>query len=153
MWDNLLNMILMRSRRAQKAGQEFMEALQSEKAEKFLEVLLKLMGLVFCLDKDFRRNIRDFNGRYLFRSQDRQITVAAVFKDNRLKVTEEEIGETHMTVIFRNAKALMGFLLSPKPDILGSMLRQDISIDGNLNYLYKFAYMAKHLQLKVTGKL
>ena len=153
MWDNLLNMILMRSRRAQKAGQEFMEALQSEKAEKFLEVLLKLMGLVFCLDKDFRRNIRDFNGRYLFRSQDRQITVAAVFKDNRLKVTEEEIGDTHMTVIFRNAKALMGFLLSPKPDILGSMLRQDISIDGNLNYLYKFAYMAKHLQLKVTGKL
>ena len=153
MWDNLLNMILMRSRRAQKAGQEFMEALQSEKAEKFLEVLLKLMGLVFCLDKDFRRNIRDFNGRYLFRSQDRQITVAAVFKDNRLKVTEEEIGDTHMTVLFRNAKALMGFLLSPKPDILGSMLRQDISIDGNLNYLYKFAYMAKHLQLKVTGKL
>ena len=153
MWDNLLNMILMRSRRAQKAGQEFMEALQSEKAEKFLEVLLKLMGLVFFLDKDFQRNIRDFNGRYLFRSQDRQITVAAVFKDNRLKVTEEEIGDTHMTVIFRNAKALMGFLLSPKPDILGSMLRQDISIDGNLNYLYKFAYMAKHLQLKVTGKL
>jgi hypothetical protein len=153
MWDNLLNMILMRSRRAQKAGQEFMEALQSEKAEKFLEVLLKLMGLVFFLDKDFQRNIRDFNGRYLFRSQDRQITVAAVFKDNRLKVTEEEIGDTHMTVIFRNAKALMGFLLSPKLDILGSMLRQDISIDGNLNYLYKFAYMAKHLQLKVTGKL
>jgi hypothetical protein len=153
MWDNLLNMILMRSRRAQKAGQEFMEALQSEKAEKFLEVLLKLMGLVFFLDKDFQRNIRDFNGRYLFRSQDRQITVAAVFKDNRLKVTEEEIGDTHMTVLFRNAKALMGFLLSPKPDILGSMLRQDISIDGNLNYLYKFAYMAKHLQLKVTGKL
>jgi ubiquinone biosynthesis protein UbiJ len=153
MWDNLLNMILMRSRRAQKAAQDFMEALQSEKAEKFLEVLLKLMGLVFFLDKDFQRNIRDFNGRYLFRSQDRQITVAAVFKDNRLKVTEEEIGDTHMTVIFRNAKALMGFLLSPKPDILGSMLRQDISIDGNLNYLYKFAYMAKHLQLKVTGKL
>ena len=111
------------------------------------------MNNTFFLDKNFQRNIGDFNGRYLFRSQDRQITVAAVFKDNRLKVTEEEIGDTHMTVIFRNAKALMGFLLSPKPDILGSMLRQDISIDGNLNYLYKFAYMAKHLQLKVTGKL
>ena len=55
MWDNLLNMILMRSRRAQKAAQKFMEALQSEKAEEFLEVLLKLMGLVFCLDKDFQK--------------------------------------------------------------------------------------------------
>lgn len=153
MWDKFLNMILMRSRRAQSAARKFIETLQSEKAEGFLEVLLKLMGLVFYLDKDFQRNIRDFNGRYLFRSQDRQITVAAVFKDNRLKVTEEEIGDTHMTVIFRNAKTLMGFLLSPKPDILGSMLRQDITIDGNLNYLYKFAYMAKHLQLKVTGAL
>jgi hypothetical protein len=153
MWNIFLNTILMRSRRAQSAAQKFMDALQSEKAEEFLEVLLKLMGLVFCLDKDFQRNIQNFNGRYLFRSVDRQITVAAVFKDNRLNVTEEDIDDTHMTVIFRNAKALMEFLLSPKPDILGSMLRQDISVDGNLNYLYKFAYMAKHLQLKVTGAL
>ncbi len=153
MWDKFLNTILMRSRRAQSAAQKFLATLQSETAEEFLEVLLKLMGLVFYLDKDFQRNIRNFNGRYLFRSLDRQITVAAVFKDNRLIVTEEEIGDTHMTVIFRNAKSLMAFLLSPKPDILGSMLRQDITIDGNLNYLYKFAYMAKHLQLKVSGGL
>jgi hypothetical protein len=153
MWETFINFILMRSRRARKAAQAFMETLESEGAEEFLELLLKLMGLVFWLDKDFRRNIEDFNGRYLFRSRDRQITVSAVFKDNRLKVSEKEIDDTHMTVVFRNAKALMGFLLSPKPDILGSMLRQDITIDGNLNYLYKFAYMAKHLQLKATGAL
>ena len=153
MWENLLNFILMRSRRAGKAAQKFIQVLESEGAEEFLEVLLKLMGLVLRLDKDFRRNIGNFNGRYLFRSQDRRITVAAVFKDDRLKVSEDEIGDTHMTVVFRNAKALMSFLLSPKPDILGSMLRQDVTIDGNLNYLYKFAYMAKHLQLKVTGAL
>lgn len=153
MWENLLNFILMRSRRAVKAAQKFIQVLESEGAEEFLEVLLRLMGLVLRLDKDFRRNISNFNGRYLFRSQDRRITVAAVFKDDRLKVSEQEIDDTHMTVVFRNAKALMGFLLSPKPDILGSMLRQDVTIDGNLNYLYKFAYMAKHLQLKVTGAL
>jgi hypothetical protein len=111
------------------------------------------MGLVFCLDGDFRRHIKNFNGRYLFRSLDHQITVSAVFENNRLKVTEQEISDTHMTVVFSNAKALMGFLLSPRPDILGSMLRQDITIDGNLNYLYKFAYMARHLQLNITGAL
>jgi hypothetical protein len=153
MWEKFLNFILMRSRRAGKAAEKFIQVLASEGAEEFLEVLLKLMGLVLRLDKDFRRNIQNFNGRYLFRSRDRQITVAAVFKDSRLKVSEEAIGDTHMTVVFRNAKALMGFLLSPKPDILGAMLRQDVTIDGNLNYLYKFAYMAKHLQLKVTGAL
>jgi hypothetical protein len=151
MWERLLNVILMRSRRAGMAAQKFIRVLESEGAEEFLDVLLKLMGLVLRLDEDFRRNIQHFNGRYLFCSRDRRITVAAVFKNNRLKVSQEEIYDTHMTVIFRNAKALMGFLLSPKPDILGSMLRQDVTIDGNLNYLYKFAYMAKHLQLKVTG--
>ncbi len=153
MWEKLLNIILMRYYRVRKAADKFMQALESEGAEEFLEVLLKLMGLVFRLDRDFRRNIRHFNGRYLFRSQDRRITVAAVFKDDCLKVSETEIDDTHMTVVFRNAGALMGFLLSPKPDILGSMLRQDVTIDGNLNYLYKFAYMAKSLQLRFTGAL
>jgi hypothetical protein len=153
MWQALINLILMRGSRARKAAQRFMQALESETAETFLEVLLKLMGLVFFLDRDFRRNIQDFNARYLFCSQDRQITVAAVFKNRRLKVREEWIDNTHITVCFRDAKALMGLLLTPKPDILGSMLRQDITLDGNLNYLYKFAYMAKHLQLKVTGAL
>ena len=47
----------------------------------------------------------------------------------------------------------MNYLLSPKPDILGSVLRQDVMVSGNLNYLYKFAYMAKRLQLMATGKI
>ena len=153
MWNSLLNFVLRRSRRAHKAAKRFFESLKSEGAEEFLEILLKLMGLVFWVDKDFRRNIENFNGRYLFCSQDRKLTVAAIFKNNRLKVMEKEIKDTNITVIFRNSKALMGFLLSPKPDILGSILRQDISIDGNLNYMYKFAYMAKHLQLKFSSGL
>ena len=109
------------------------------------------MSLVFFLNKDFKRNIENFNGRYLFKSRDNKITVAAVFRDNRMKVYEKAIDRTNITVTFRNSKALMDYLLSPKPDILGSILRQDVTIDGNLNYLYKFAYMAKHLQLMVTG--
>ncbi len=148
MWQTLLNKILLRGQRAESAAKQFLESLKSEAAEGFLELLLKLMSLVFYIDPGFRRNIENFQGRYLFRSQDRGITVAAVFQDSRLKVSQEEIKDTNVTVIFRNGKALMNFLLSPKPDILGSLLRQDLSIDGNLNYLYKFAYMAKHLQLK-----
>ncbi len=153
MWNKILNFILMRSARSKKTAKAFFETMKSEGAEEFLELLLRLMGLVFHVDKDFRRNIEDFNGRYLFRSRDRQITVSAVFGNNRLKVSEEEIQDTNITVIFRNAKALMDFLLSPKPDILGALLRQDVTVDGNLNYLYKFAFMAKRLQLKFTGNL
>ena len=151
MLDALLNLILFRPLRAKRAAQKWMEMLKSELAEEFLELLLKLMSLIFWLDKDFRRNIQGFDGRYLFRSRDRQITVAAIFKKNKLKVREKEIDNTDVTVIFRDSKALMNYLLSPKPDILGSLLRQDVVVDGNLNYVYKFAYMAKHLQLKLVG--
>jgi hypothetical protein len=153
MWNNIINIIMMRPQRARQASEKLGEMISSEVAEGFLDTLLRVMSLVFLIDKKFCRNIDGFHGRYLFRSQDRRIMVSAVFKDNRLKVSKKEISDTHVTVIFRNAKALMGFILSPKPDIIGSLLRQDITIDGNLNYAYKFIYMARHLQLKTAGKL
>jgi hypothetical protein len=149
----IFNLLFFRSARARRAADRFIEAFKSEVAEEFLELLLTLMSLVFWLDKDFRRNIQGFCGRYLFCSADRSITVAAVFKDNRLKIYEKEIDNTDVTVVFRNSKALMDFIISPKPDILGSLLRQDVTINGNLNYVYKFAYMAKHLQLMVMEKI
>ncbi|MBT9448147.1 MAG: hypothetical protein GWM81_01615 [Desulfobacterales bacterium] len=131
---------------------QFLNCIESELAEGFTELLLRLMSLVLFLNMDFRRNIKNFRGRYLFRSRDDEITVAAVFRDNRLRVYDKAIANTDVTVTFKDARALMNYILSPKPDILGSILRQDVVIDGNFNYLYKFAYMAKHLQLMATGK-
>ena len=151
MLENILNLILLRNFRAKTLRKRFLNCIESEFAEEFLELLLKLMSLVFFLDKDFKRNIENFNGRYLFKSRDNKITVAAIFRDNQMKVYEKNIDRTDVTVNFKDAKALMNYLLSPKPDILGSILRQDVTIDGNLNYLYKFAYIARHLQLMVTG--
>jgi hypothetical protein len=130
---------------------KFLESMESEFAEEFLETLLRLMGLVFLLDPDYKRNIVGFKGRYQFMSSDNEITVAAVFRDDALKVSEEVIPDPNITVIFKNGKALMNYLLSPKPDVLGSLLRQEVRLDGNLTYLYKFAYMAKRLQLMATG--
>ena len=143
----LENMLIKRT------GKQFLSCIESEFAEEFLEQLLTLMSLVLYFDKDFRRNIQNFNGRYLFKSRDNRITVAAVFQNDKLNVYEKEIEDINVAVIFRNPKALMDYLLSPKPDILGSILRQDVTIDGNFNYLYKFAYMAKHIQLMVTGQV
>ena len=151
MLENFLNFVLLRNLRAKRVQEQFLNCVESEFAEEFLELLLKLMSLVLFLNQDFRKNIKNFRGRYLFRSKDNRITVAAIFRDNKLRVYEKGIDNTNMTVTFRNPKALMNYLLSPKPDILGSILRQDVVIDGNLNYLFKFAYMAKHLQLMVTG--
>lgn len=132
---------------------KFGDCLTSEFAEDFLQLLLGLMSVVFIFDHDFRKNIEGFSGRYQFKSKDGCITVAALFKDNRLEVREEVIPNPDITVLFKDGKALMGYLLTPKPDILGSMLRQEVSLDGNLNYLYKFAFMAKRLQLMASGTI
>lgn len=133
------------------AMEKFGDCLTSEFAEEFLKLLLGLMSVVFVFDQGFRKNIEGFKGRYQFKSTDGCITVAALFDKGVLDVREEEIPDPDITVNFKNGKALMGYLLTPKPDILGSMLRQEVSLNGNLNYLYKFAFMAKRLQLMATG--
>jgi len=130
---------------------KFLDCLQSEVAEEFLELLLKLMSLFFMIDSDFSKNINGFKGRYLFKSRDNDITVSAVFDNGKMHVEEKIIDNPDITVTFNDGKALMNYLLSPKPDILGSMLRQDVVLNGNLNYIYKFAYMATHLKLKMEG--
>ena len=135
------------------ALKKFSDCLNSEFAEDFLQLLLGLMSMVFIFDLDFRKNIEGFNGRYQFKSKDGYITVTALFEDDRLEVREEETPNPDITILFKDGKALMGYLLTPKPDILGSMLRQEVLLDGNLNYLYKFAFMAKRLQLMATGAI
>jgi hypothetical protein len=134
------------------ATQNFLDCLTSEFAEDFLQLLLGLMSVVLLFDHDFRNNIKGFTGRYLFRSSDGCIAVSALFAHDRLEVQEQEIPDADITVTFKNGKALMGYLLTPKPDILGSMLRQEVSLNGNLNYLYRFAFLAKRLQLMASGE-
>ena len=122
-------------------------------ADTFLETLLRLMSLILTFDYKFRRNIEGFKGRYLFKSLDGGVTAGAVFEKKHLSVTNGAVERPDITILFKDGRSLMNFILTPHPDILGSMLRQEVSLSGNLNYLYKFAYMARHLQLMATGQI
>ncbi|HLZ19357.1 MAG TPA: hypothetical protein VKO67_07075 [Smithellaceae bacterium] len=140
--------------RIQDVVTKWFESMGSEVAKGFLRLLLKLMAFVFMLNiKDFRKNIESFNGRYVFRSKDNSIVASAAFENGTMKVYDRIIEKPNMTITFRNDRSLMNYLLSPKPDILNAVLKQDVTVSGNLNYLYKFAYMAKRLQLMATGKV
>jgi hypothetical protein len=125
----------------------FSNSFESEFAEDFLQTLLNLMRFMFVINPDYRQNIQGFTGRYQFLSADGGITLAALFDNGRMTVAEEVIDDPHITITFRNGRTLLNFLLSPRQDILGSMLRQDVKTSGNLNYLYRFGFMAKQLQL------
>ena len=131
----------------------FLKCLESEAAEEFLELLLKLMSLAFKIDKDFQRNIKGFTGRYQFRSVDNSITIAALFTGKDLKVKERLIPDADVSVIFKDGRSLMNYLLATDRDILRLILNNEVMLKGNVNYMLKFGYMANHLQLALTGGL
>lgn len=135
------------SHQAKTAMEKLFKGLDSEFTEELLEALLTGMSLVFLLSSKYRKNIENFSGRYLFRGKDNAFSVAAVFKNGSMNVVDGTIDSPNITIIFKNPAALRNFIFSPKPDILNAILQQDVAIDGNLNYLYKFAYMANHLKL------
>jgi hypothetical protein len=130
-----------------KLWEKFQNSFTSEVAEEFLQTLLTLMQIVFVVNHEYRRNIKNFEGRYQFCSKDGEVTIAAVFHNNRMDVMEKKIDRPDITITFRDGRTLLNFIISPRQDILGSMLRHDVVTEGNLNYLYKFGYMAKQLQL------
>ena len=141
-------------------GQAFLKCLTDEVAEEFLKLLLGLMSLSFLLDRDLRKHIEGFCGVIQFRSKDNEIRVLATFKNNRLKrkelKPEEKLKVTpNATLVFKNAKALMNFLLPKggKRDVLRSILRNEVRLEGNFNYIYRFGFLANHLQLELTEML
>jgi hypothetical protein len=111
----------------------------------FLELLLMGMDLAFYLSKGYRKNIKDFEGRYLFRTADDVVAAAATFKDGDMEVHKEAIDDWDVRVTFKDADALNAFLFSRDQDILNSLLANDVELDGNLNYIYKFGFMARDL--------
>ncbi len=134
-------------RRCFSREEDFRKCFTTEMVEDFLKTLLSLMKIAFVVNHEYRRNIKKFEGRYQFCSED-GLKVAVLFHKGRMTVEDDVLlDDPHITITFRDGKTLMNFIISPKQDILGSMLRHDVSTEGNLNYLYKFGFMAKQLQL------
>ena len=134
-----------------RAKKTFLRNLEDEALDVFLTNILRLMDLYFSLDKNFRKNIDNFDARYAFKSENERIDASMIFKDSKVKVKNYEIDNTNVTVIFKDGKALKNFLFSDSPDIIGSILNSEVSYTGNLNYLAKFAYMANHLKYEFTN--
>ena len=137
----------------EKAEEKFLKSLEDEAAETFLEVLLLFMKLKFMFDPSYRKNIENFKGRYQFRSRDGGITVLVEFDNGKMDIKETLSEDVDVTVIFKDGRSLINFLLSQNRDVLRGLLNNEIIVNGNLNYIYKFAFMANHLQLELTGNL
>ena len=127
-----------------KAGQSFLKTLENDATEKFLEALLYLMKVAFLVSHGYRRNIENFSGLYRFKSQDEGVNVLIRFENGKMEISQDPAPAPHVQVTFKNSKALRNFLLSFKKDILKLILNNEIRVRGNVNYLYKFIFMANH---------
>jgi hypothetical protein len=107
-------------------------------------VLLFFPGL-----KGFHENIRDFTGSYVFGTKDGLVCVSAVFENERMKVKAVENGDWNVKIMFDDVQAFWKFTLAGGNDILDSIMENDVEVYGNLNYLYKFGFMARDLQRRL----
>jgi hypothetical protein len=112
---------------------------------RFVELLLRGMDLAFCLCRGYHRNIEHFQGTYVFRTAQDEIVHTAVFTRGNMEVHNGSVDDWDVRVTFRNPEALRAFLLSPNRDIVNAVLENDVEAEGNLNYLYKFGFMAMDL--------
>ena len=141
---------------------KFLDTLAAETAENILETLLLLMKTRFLIDpiiigSDYLHNLDDFGANYLFRSKSGDIGVLVEFRDGQMG-WEKSLSEDVKAILeFKDGPALVNYLFNyvvlQDRDFLQSMLNNEIRASGNLNYLYKFLFMANHMLLEATGDL
>ncbi|MCP4137433.1 MAG: SCP2 sterol-binding domain-containing protein [bacterium] len=147
MLKTIVNYILNRNLMKKKDRDELARQLESGVTGEVLALLLRAMSMIFTLNKNFKKNIINFNARYVFNSKDKSFAVSIIFGNNKMSVHKKIIGNPNVTITFKSAKALKDLALSPKPDIFQALIKQDVSINGNFNYLLRFASMLNELQL------
>lgn len=119
--------------------------------ENVMDLVLGMMSILFLLDREYRKNILNFEATYVFTDQKGSFYTAAVFHNGSLKVGNRKVNDPTFTLRFRDNEALIKMFFSGAPDILNATLNQEVDFQGNINYINKFAYMALHLLLEATG--
>ncbi len=161
--------------------EELLDSLTDDTTRAVLEGLLLLMKIKLGIDPGFRRNIQNFpkkTVKYLFATKSGAVNIPVEFADGTMRwptsaspgqriwarlwswwggVRKPSAPPADVTLEFANGRALLTYLFKygvlKNRDLLGSLLNNDIHTVGNVNYLFKFAFLANHMLLEVTGEV
>jgi len=117
--------------------------------DRFLEFLLRGMEVAFALSKSYRKNIEGFRATYVFKTRDGTVGVSAVFDNGKMTVDPEARPAYTTLVTYKDAPALFSYLLSEDQDTLDSILAASVVVEGNLNYVYKYGFLARDLMRRL----
>ena len=130
-------------------SRRLVEQFRGGATDAMVELLLEGMATAFLLSRSFRDNIRGFSARYVFTTEDGSVGASARFDGKRMHVEREPVDHWTVRVRFKNADRLRRFLFSKNQDILQSILDNDVEMDGNVNYIFKFGFLARDLERRL----
>ena len=112
----------------------------------FLKFFLWIFCKAFELSEEFRENLKDFDAKYVFKTENCSISETVTFKNGAMEVQNGSPNDPpNVTVIFKDAAVLQRYLFSGKQDILELILANEVQLDGNWNYVHKFLFMVSDL--------
>jgi hypothetical protein len=120
--------------------------------DKLCELLLYGMDMTLAFSRSCRAGIKNFKGKYVFMTKNGDITASAAFDNGDMKVFHDRIDASNVQVVFTDEAAFMEFLFAENQDILNSILENKVEVKGNLNYLYRFGYLAKTVRDRILGR-
>lgn len=120
--------------------------LREEAADSLLEYALRALTVIIEKNPRLRANATDIDAVYHFSIERARRDISLHLDRRGARVRRGAPENPDVSIGFRDTASVVSFLLAPKPDILRSLLNQDIAVDGNVNYLFKFAYLANKLK-------
>ena len=140
---------------AKKCSKSLMAELEGEATDDFLDLLLIGMDLSFYFSKSYRKNILNFKACYLFETRKGDVRSGVKFENGNMTVHLEGVPDTDWDakVTFENPESLRKYILVKDQDLLDSLLRNSIQVEGNPNLIFKFCFMVKDLKRRLGLKL
>lgn len=126
-----------------------LKSLDTALSEDLLLLLLDAMEVFLILDRDFHRNIVDFEATICLTTRQEDLYATAVFSGGRMHVKKMVKGDATAEVIFKDAAALRRNMFTLHQDLLQSALNYEVELMGNWNYLYKFFFMSIDLEKRL----
>ena len=126
-------------------SRKLQKGLGGELTDECFEFLLRGMEGAFCVSKGYRKNIKGFRGAYLFRTRDNVVVNSVTFDQSKMTVHEDAVEDWDIRVTLKDVRAFWKFIFSRDHDILNLVLANEVEIEGNLNYIYRFGFFARDL--------
>ncbi len=125
-----------------------MQKVKTEVSVYLFLLSLKLLGFLFMISKNLRKEIYNletgyiFNARYQFRTRDDLVNIFVVIANGKMRSGFGTIEDPHVTIFYKDKETLAKIYSKSPEESLDYLLTNEMSYTGNMAYLTKFSYIS-----------